>query len=216
MTAVARNDPGLAHGLARQLLEDEAREFRPGFFREQKRSGPSNPFKSAQRMLGDSVVATLCDRPTGSRAKFMLIAVVPGREQFHFMIAQRMPGWTKTQFVTAAIVSRHAIARTMQRTTGSDDHASVRAALAPFAIRLIGGPEAQPFWAPHDGRAFNMVELVGHAGALIGSREAFGPVIFKTWVAADQFIARQQRIHGTSADTMHINVIPAPSEEVTP
>jgi hypothetical protein len=188
---IAKNDPRLAHGAARDLLSrgdaEQARASRV----ERSRSGPQNPLKAYCRAWGEDLLVRHIEKPSGDRAKWVLGGIEYHDDSVRVVMVVPQRGKRPISAVIATI-SRHALARGMQRSLGCDDKTLIRDWLRPFVEVLVMSPQLRPLVVVQ--AVAPELNLITRRGALLGHKEAGKPVRFDTWIDASQFTADQRSV----------------------
>ncbi len=191
---ISRNDPSLAHAMStRELTSIAARTERQveALF---ECNTPKEFARVIQSTFGDSIIDTTITRARGTRAS-MSILVVDANSDNDFTLGifrfnARLPAGTRVDFAVPRLVVRHhAVARAMQRTTGSSN--------IKLVVQLLSRHlKAALTWIVEQNSGLEReISIIGNGGALIGEIRLIDNEVgldFATWVdgktAADREI----------------------------
>ena len=190
MPAIAANDPRLAQGATRDLLREIGSESRSAIARERRRTGPINDLKAYRRGWTGRIVYESVQRENGSRALWMMAALLPSPAGLDLVVARHASGVT----VCATLVhwTLHSLARSVQRTLHSADEHGVHALVQPFAGALV---DPRAFVALAREVDLGEVVVMNEAGAFLGRKDPGKRLQLATWVPAEMFHAKQRAQH---------------------
>ena len=192
---IARNDPRLAHAMAKHELhriETGHRRAVPAIFRQHTKN-LRRAFSALRRAFGDLVLEQTIKRAIGSRAKGEVVLLYAEQGQGSTLILIRVQfnarhGGLQLPTTCGVQVNLHAIARVLQRSVGAADiHAAARVVgphinLAGKLLETMLCDEKLPAIGGEIG-------IASAAGVLLFTVEpADGPpvkLLARTWIATD-------------------------------
>lgn len=196
---IGRNDSTLAHALAKgaageQFHRDVARLHSRVDTYVGKRT-MKGAFRELRAVFGERVIYEQIDREKGSRAKGFLFILEPlsGGDMVLIMIA-----WAKgqvKQHSTPVVVTRHALARLMQRTVGEADLPACIERLRSYV--MVGTVESVA--AGLEKTKDMDLTVAGKGGALMFRREG-RMLVAKTWMDSEMMADPKLRAAANDPD----------------
>lgn len=187
MIRIAQNDPATAHGVSSTLIATEATERLKAFRAAVRQT--KNPLAIAQKTFRENITGCHVVRPNGSRALWAMGAVDFVDGEANLISIEHRNG--RTDAILLAKVTKHAIARALQRTVGEDDIAAVRQLLWPF---LIGVERHRANFGP--GKTMKQAMVIRSNGILLGELQD-GVLTFKTFLnpetCSDPWLAKEAK-----------------------
>ena len=143
---ISRNDPGLAHGLAKQMIAEHYAAFEAVVSRDRRSCGrlkdavtnnPRRNFEMSKAHYGDWLLYVGVKRLRGSRSEWNLLGAIPGENDDLLLYVEQ---WRKNrQAFVGGIgrISAHVLARLMQRTTGEKDVSKLVDIIGPMLYGFV-------------------------------------------------------------------------------